>query len=115
MAITTVAKSSSDLKRTATAHTEDVQGSVNSSQVMSPNGTIVGGLTGNLQPIPINTPRTRKKIMGEQTDPQTAQLANTMVEFSSSMNDCISQPTLELERVQSSTGMTVTPSCKQRC
>eukprot|EP00971_Amphidinium_carterae_P215950 4286614-Amphidinium_carterae.1 len=46
--------------------------------------------------------------MGEQEDPHTAQLANTMDEFSSSMNDCISQLTLELEKVQSSTGVTVT-------
>eukprot|EP00971_Amphidinium_carterae_P120444 2386633-Amphidinium_carterae.1 len=45
--------------------------------------------------------------MGDHDERQAALLNQTMDEFSSSMNSCISQLTIELEQAESSTGMVV--------
>eukprot|EP00971_Amphidinium_carterae_P095441 1888320-Amphidinium_carterae.1 len=107
MAMTVVAKPRTDLKRPATAHTEDVVNASTSSQVMSPTG-LEARAPRSMQPIPVHTPRTRKKLMGDHDAKQAALLNQTMDEFSSSMNDCISQLTVELERAESDTGAVVT-------
>eukprot|EP00971_Amphidinium_carterae_P101099 1999992-Amphidinium_carterae.1 len=60
--------------------------------------------TRDLQPIPVNTPRTRKRLMGDHDARQAALLNQTMDEFSTSMNSCISQLTVELQQAESSTG-----------
>eukprot|EP00971_Amphidinium_carterae_P262603 5209091-Amphidinium_carterae.1 len=71
---------------------------------MSPTG-LEARAPRSLQPIPVNTPRTRKKLMGDHDERQAALLNQTMDEFSTSMNDCINQLTVEVE---SSTGTVVT-------
>eukprot|EP00971_Amphidinium_carterae_P123246 2440319-Amphidinium_carterae.2 len=45
--------------------------------------------------------------MGDHDERQAALLNQTMEEFSSSMNSCISQLTIELEQAESSTGTVV--------
>eukprot|EP00971_Amphidinium_carterae_P204778 4063972-Amphidinium_carterae.1 len=62
MAMTTVAKPRTELKRPTTAHAEDVERTSTSSKVMSPTG-LEARAPGSLQPIPVHTPRTRMKLM----------------------------------------------------
>eukprot|EP00971_Amphidinium_carterae_P157698 3125913-Amphidinium_carterae.1 len=92
MAMTTVAKPSLDLNRPATAHTEDVEHTSTSLQVMSPTGWKARAPR-SLQLISVHTPRTRKKLMGDHDERQAALLNQTVDEFSTSMNDCINQLT----------------------
>eukprot|EP00971_Amphidinium_carterae_P262507 5207149-Amphidinium_carterae.4 len=78
--------------------------------LLHPNRMIVGGSTGSLQTIPII--QERRSWANEMTDdPQTAQLVNTMDEFSTSMNECTSKLTLELEKLDNSSGTAVTKLC----
>eukprot|EP00971_Amphidinium_carterae_P249897 4960191-Amphidinium_carterae.1 len=46
--------------------------------------------------------------MGDHDERQAALLNQTMDEFSTSINDCISQLTVELQQAESSTGTVVT-------
>eukprot|EP00971_Amphidinium_carterae_P120206 2381419-Amphidinium_carterae.1 len=46
--------------------------------------------------------------MGDHDEKQAAILNRTMDEFSTSMNDCINQLTVELQQAESSTGAVVT-------
>eukprot|EP00971_Amphidinium_carterae_P292240 5801411-Amphidinium_carterae.1 len=46
--------------------------------------------------------------MGEKEDEQTLKLNETMDEFSSTVNICLSQLTLEMQKVEQSTGASVT-------
>eukprot|EP00971_Amphidinium_carterae_P179621 3562432-Amphidinium_carterae.1 len=57
-----------------------------------------------LQQIPVHTPRTRKKLMGEREDEQAYKLNETLDGFSGTVNTCLSQLAIEMKKVEDKTG-----------
>eukprot|EP00971_Amphidinium_carterae_P189268 3756980-Amphidinium_carterae.1 len=92
----------SSLKRTGET-IDDSHRTTDLSTGYEPKRTNTVDLQG-LQQIPVHTPRTRKKIMGEREDEQALKLNETMDEFSSMVNQCLSQLSLEMQKVDAAEG-----------
>eukprot|EP00971_Amphidinium_carterae_P290600 5770310-Amphidinium_carterae.1 len=103
---TAIVRAGSSLKRTGEP-LDDSHRTTTLSAGCEPKRTNKVDLQG-LQQILVNTPRTRKKIMGEREDEQALKLNETMDELSSTVNQCLIQLTLETQKVEQSTGASVT-------
>eukprot|EP00971_Amphidinium_carterae_P275542 5467613-Amphidinium_carterae.1 len=79
---TAVVRAGTSLRKRTGAPLDDGHRTLNHFAGYEPNKT---------EQIPVHTPRTRKKIMGEQEDEQAYKLNETMDEFLGTVNSCLSQ------------------------